>query len=415
MGQREYLSKAQRLPRSATIPQRSENAEATHRTYDTKENANDILLSSSWGYYKMVLKENRKGSKKSYNYNNRRRITFVSLLGVFIILTLSIVSKPRSKEQASTKLLGSLTDSPIHKIEYGVQSTPLVMIRSSLDEELLTRFLEEHLYSCAEEELNNIKELDNRVNEPVYVYEGYYHSLQTSKNIFSKNPNPLIGKDHHKPAAGPFTRAFFDAFRVVNNDIFDSLRKRLMEASAFEETQSEDVAYMLAKWIERGHHFGDLSIQIHYGSGNEQKLTSGVAWHTDAANSLLHLAVTLRGHRVLHSRRIQPSNDSTIRRPVRGQQPVEVLEKQQPGGVYLSSSTLMRHAPQFFDTDYEARSIAIHARFLYTSEEVNKFYHIRTNESWDKMTNVLASTLSTADVQIPSLAQVESRLLRMQA
>ncbi|KAK1732901.1 hypothetical protein QTG54_016439 [Skeletonema marinoi] len=368
----------------------------------------------------MVLKENRKGSSQSYNYNRLRVIiAFISLPLGFIIFTFAIRIRSyepttnSNNEQASTKLVGSLADIPIHQIDYGVQSTPLVMIRTSLDEELLKRFLEEHLYSCAEEELNNTQELDNRVKEPVYVYEGYYHSLQTSKNVFSRNPNPLIGKDHHKPAAGPFTRAFFDAFRVVNKDIFDSLRERLLEASAFKETQKEDVSYMLAKWIEQGHHFGDLSVQIHYGSGNEQKLVSGQAWHTDAANSLLHLAVTLRGERVLHSKRIQSSKDSTIRRPIRGQQPVEVLEKQNPGDAYLSSSTLMRHAPQFFDTDYESRSIAIHARFLYTSAEVNKFYSVRTNDSWDKMTNVLANTLSIADIQIPSLAQVESQLLHM--
>lgn len=369
----------------------------------------------------MVLKENEKGSSKSYNHYRRRLIPACISLSLFgyIIFTFPIRqrsdgSKPRSDGQASVKVLGSLTNSPIHQIEYGVQSTPLVMIRSSLDEELLARFLEEHLYSCDEAELNNIQELDNRVKEPVYVYEGYYHSLQTNENVFSKNPNPQIGKDQHKPAAGPFTRAFFDAFRVVNEDVFNSLRERLMGVSAFEETQKEDVPYMLAKWIEQGHHFGDLSIQIHYGSGNEQKLTSGQAWHTDAANSLLHLAVTLRGHRVLHSKRTQPSNDSTIRRPVRGQQPVEVLEKQQPGDVYLSSSTLMRHAPQFFETDYDSRSIAIHARFLYTSVEVNKFYNVRTNDCWEKMTNVLANALSAADIQIPSLAQVESQLLLMQ-
>ena len=368
----------------------------------------------------MVLKENRKGSKQSfYNYNHRRRIIIA-----FIILSLVVtIIRKRSKSttsnngqaQTSTKVVGSLADRSIHQIEYGVQSTPLIMIRSSLaeDEQLLNRFLEEHMYSCAEGELQNIPGLDNRVKEPVYVYEGYYHSLQTNKNVFSKNPNPLIGKDFHKPPAGPFTRAFFDAFRVVNKDIFDKLRQNLVDASSFEETQNEDVSYMIAKWIERGHHFGDLSVQIHYGRGNEEKLVSGQAWHTDAANSLLHLAITLRGHRVLHSKRIQPSNNSTIRRPIQGQHPVEVLEKQQPGDVYLSSSTLMRHAPQFFDTDYESRSIAIHARFLYTSADVNKFYNVRTNDSWDKMTNVLAKTLSTADIQIPSLAQVESQLLHI--
>ena len=369
----------------------------------------------------MVLKENRKGSTRSYHSNRQRAIiaSLGCLFPTFLILKYFYGTTPtrtyqtKKYEQATINALGSLSDTPIHQIEYGAQFAPLVMIRSSLDEEVLERFLEEHLYSCSEEELNNIPELDNRVKEPVFVYEGYYHSLQTNKNVFSRNPNPLIGKDHSKPAASPFTRAFFDAFRDVNKEIFDELRKRLLETSNFKDTQNEDVSYMLAKWIEEGHHFSDLSVQIHYGTGNEQKLISGQAWHTDAANSLLHLAVTLRGHRTLHSKRIKPSDDSSLRHPIRGQQPVEILEKQQPGDVYLSSSTLMRHAPQFFDTDHDSRSIAIHARFMYTSVDVNKFYRVKTNESWDKMINVLANTLSHADLRLPSLPQVESRLLLM--
>ena len=69
------------------------------------------------------------------------------------------------------------------------------MIQSKLDKQLHKRFLEEHLYSCIEDELNHIPELDNRVKQPVYVYEGYYHSMPTSEKIHSRNPNPLIGKD----------------------------------------------------------------------------------------------------------------------------------------------------------------------------------------------------------------------------
>lgn len=70
----------------------------------------------------------------------------------------------------------------------------------------------------------------------------------------------------------------------------------------------------------------------------------------------------------------------------------------------------MRHAPQFFDTDYSTRVIAIHARFLYTSAEVDHFYRVRTEESWDRMAAVLAKTLAAANLQVPSLAQVEHRL-----
>ena len=356
----------------------------------------------------VATKENRKGSSHSYYNYDRRRI--IITLFLFTILSAASIylfrKRSTSYEGDRPKKVGALTGKPIHKIEYGVQSTPFVMIRSSLDDQLLKRFLQEHLYSCSEEELNNMQELDNRVKAPVYVYEGYYHSLQTSKNVFSKNPNPLIGKDFYKPAAGPFTRAFFDAFRVVNKGVFDGLRENLLGVSS-----EDDVSYLVAKWIERELHFGDLSIQIHYGRGNEEKLVSGAAWHSDAANSLLHLAVTLRGNRVLHSKRVQRTANNSIR----GQLPMEVLEKQQPGDIYLSSSTLMQHAPEFFETDYESRSIAIHARFLYTSSEANHFYMVRTNDSWEKMTSVLANTLSTADIQIPSLSQVESQLLHMQA
>lgn len=332
----------------------------------------------------------------------------------------------RSSEPISEKV-GTISNHPIRSIEYGVQSTtPVVMIRSSLDERLLQRLLEEHLYSCTEDELNhNFPELDNRVDAPVYVYEGYYHSLPTSKKVYSKNPNPLIGTDFDKPAATPFTRAFYDAFRVVNKDIFDRLKQDLIAASSFNnetmEEGREDVCHLLAKWIERGYHFGDLSVQIHYGRGNEEKLTSGRAWHTDAENSLLHLAVTLRGGRVLHSMRAQPTinnaKNSTLRhrQPAAGkqqkEQPTEVLEEQKPGDVYLSSSTLMRHAPRFFDTDYSTRVIAIHARFLYRSADIDHFRRVRTKESWQKLASVLANTLAVANIQIPSLEQVESRLV----
>lgn len=347
------------------------------------------------------------------------------MISVSILTSASfiIIWKLRTPSNNNEDQFGTIANLPIRNIDFGVQSTPVVMIRASLDEQLHKRFLEEHLYSCLEEDLNSIQELDNRVKPPVYVYEGYYHSLpSTSEEIYSKNPNPLIGKDFMKPAAPPFTRAFYDAFRVVNKEIFDKLKDNLLEASSFNNNNTmaeENVCYLLAKWIEKGYHFADLSIQIHYGRGNNEKLTSGVAWHTDAENSLLHLAVTLRGNRVLHSKRIiQQShyngNSTTLRRqrPMKNQQqPTEILEKQTPGDVYLSSSTLMRHAPQFFDTDYSTRVIAIHARILYTSADVDHFRRVRTRDSWERLTNVLANTLAAVNIRIPTSAQVESRLL----
>lgn len=363
-------------------------------------------------------KENKKGSTRSYN-NRRKVVVSIFALTCAAVVAWQLGARSRDKPASffDRKKVGKrlIADRPIRSVEYGVQSAPLVMIRSSLDGQLHERFLEEHLYSCSEEELNGIPELDNRVKAPVYVYEGYYHSLPTSEDVYSRNPNPLIGKDFDKPAASPFTRAFYEAFRVVNEGVFDALTKHLLAASSFNRTMEEDACYVLAKWIEKGFHFGDLSVQIHYGQGNEKKLASGAAWHTDAENSLLHLAVTLRGSRVLHSRRAQPQVNSTLRRPGRpgGQEPMEVLERQKPGDVYLSSSTLMRHAPRFFDTSFATRVIAIHARILYTSAELDHFRRVRTRDSWRRLTAVLADTLAAADLQIPSLAQVESQLMSL--
>lgn len=357
-----------------------------------------------------TTKENRKGHARSYNHNRKTIISLLTLICTSFLAWYFIHNYNQKRTgHAIVDLLGAISNKPLRRIEYGAQSTPLVMIQSKLDDNLLQRFLQEHLFSCSEIELNSYPGLDNRVKEPVYVYEGYYHSLPTSQTVYSKNPNPMIGTDFDKPAASPFTRAFYEAFRVVNREIFDTLTHNLLEASTYKDTGAEDVCYVLAQWIDKGYHFGDLSIQIHYGKGNEQKLKSGVAWHQDAENSLLHLAVTLRGERVLHSKRIQ--RDANNLRPVeKNERPKEILETQQQGDVYLSSSTLMQHAPQFFDTDYATRVIAIHARILYTSEEVNYFRKVRTEESWDKLTNILAETLAAADLKVPSLAKVEARL-----
>lgn len=362
-----------------------------------------------------TTKENRKGHTRSYYYRRKLVIAAVLLvLALKLIWPVIVECINVAFALSYPKNEGSISDHAIRSINYGVQNTPVVMIRSKLDDQLLHRFLEEHLYSCSEKELNDIHELDNRVKPPVYVYEGYYHSLSTSDTIWSKNPNPLIGTDFDKPASPPFTRAFYSAFRDTNKNIFDTLKYNLLEASTYYNNnntmQEEDVCYLLAQWLERGLHFGDLSVQIHYGHGNEQKLISGAAWHTDAENSLLHLAITLRGQRVLHSKRMQPNtyNSTTLRGNLQHQRTAmqDILEEQTPGDAYLSSSTLMKHAPQFFDTQYSARVIAIHARFLYTSEEINHFRTVRTKESWGKLTKVLAKTLAVADLQMPSLEEV---------
>ena len=356
-----------------------------------------------------TTKENRKGQAKSYNRSKRILVPAVCFT---VVSSFGWYMYPMKQRDSDDSAIGTMAKKPLRQIEFGAHSTPLVMIQSKLEGKLLQRFLQEDLYSCNESDLSSYPGLDNRVSKPVYVYEGYYHSMVTSQSVYSKNPNPLIGNDFDKPAASPFTRAFYEAFRVVNKQIFDELKRNLLGASTFQSSGKEDVCHVLAQWIDKDYHFADLSIQIHYGKGNEHKLRSGAAWHQDAENSLLHLAVTLRGERVLHSKRIR-RDDNNLRPLEKQRKETEILETQRPGDIYLSSSTLMNHAPQFFDTDYNSRVIAIHARILYTSVGVDHFRKVRTKESWDKLTKVLSNTLAAADLKVPTLAQVESQLIKL--
>lgn len=288
-------------------------------------------------------------------------------------------------------------------IVYGVpldsqKRTPLSMLHMSIDNLILDHFLEESMFSCEEIELNNFDGLENRVKVPIYIYEGYYHSLKTKDKIFSKNPNPKIGLDFMKPPASNFIRSFYEAFRIANQGFLDRLREELVaDAKSRISSESEsDVCLEFAKWIDEGRIFGDLSIQIHYGKGNEETFPN--AWHTDAENSLLHLAVTVRGTRLLHSRRSAiDTGDTHI-----------VMEPQHPGDVYLSSSTLMLHAPKFFNTTYDERVVAIHARVLYTSEEVAHFRSVRTSTGWSRLAWIIASNIVNNDIRVPNIHEINS-------
>lgn len=353
----------------------------------------------------------------------------LSLYSILFALCIILTSCYQSDDCLSTpyERVGRVSDHPIHDVYYGHMNSgnqsAFVMIADQLDDEVHKRWLEsDHLHSCSEAEFHDRPDLERGFFE---VYAEHNHGLTTSDVINAKHAYPSINMNVNKPPASLFTRAFFVAFREVNEEIFDTLKNNLLEASPFHmnnntnQQQQEDVCYILASWIDKGYHFGDLHTQIQYGKQKNKGLSK---WHSDMENGLLQLTVTLRGNRALHSKIIQspPQSNSTIlpHRPPKNQEReqtiVEIVEKQNPRDVYISSTTLFRHAVQFFDADYDERSIVIHARILYTIEELQHFINVRTEESWDNLTSILAHTLSIAEVQLPSLGQVEYQLLRLQ-
>jgi hypothetical protein len=293
-------------------------------------------------------------------------------------------------------------------VEYGSplpnkfpKRTPVVMIRSKLSPAVYERMLQLPMFTCNITELEDYK-MHEAVDYPQsrathFYHEGYFHSLLSREPILSRNPRS--GAEFQKPPIDLFLSSFYESLRRVNDELFERLRNKLLTSALEREpiAPTNDVCGVLASWLGRGHLFGDLSVQVHYGShigGSE------LFWHCDAENSLLHFAITIRGTRTLHSKRSRTETGT----------PEDVLEEQRAGDVYLSSSSLMNHAPEYPETTWDTRIVAIQARILYNTTDLKSFRKLRTDAGWMALTNILSSTLSTADFRIPSIEQVEEVL-----
>jgi hypothetical protein len=336
-------------------------------------------------------------SKKSFTL---LLVIAIILLNIIIIIISATFLDFTYSNNTNINTNSNIKSNVNHTIEYGIQQkagrVPLVMLRSKLDQEVHERFLQYSMFSCNEIDLNSFHGLENRVKHPIYIYEGYYHSLVTKDTVYSRNPNPKIAIDFDKPAADTFIRAYYEAFRRINTNTFNKLKNELISSAITRvpNNPESDICYGFTKWIDKSYIAGDLSIQIHYGKGNDETFKN--AWHTDALNSLLHFAITIKGNRVLHSFRSNSSNSI----------PIEILETQEPGSIYLSSSTLMKHAPKFSNTNYDTRVIAIHARILYTTEEMKSFTSNITDSGWYSLTSIIANTLATSNIIYPNIHQV---------
>jgi len=251
----------------------------------------------------------------------------------------------------------------IHKIQFGIFikhpiRAPTIMIRTNIEMELLQKFQELPMFSCPESELENygmIQAVDYPRSKNHIYHEGYYHTFMDQKAVYSRNPRS--GADFMKSAAGLFISSFYEATRQLNQNFFKKLSEKLwLDASnRVPNDPSSDICGTLSEWISGGFLFGDLSIQVHYGTaiGGDE-----LFWHSDAENSLIHLGLSIRGNRVLHSKRAEKPDEMVK----------ELMEQQTAGDVYLSTSTLVNHAPS-----YPEVNILIFLYFLETHSRFNSY------------------------------------------
>eukprot|EP00419_Tripos_fusus_P010111 CAMPEP_0172662748 /NCGR_PEP_ID=MMETSP1074-20121228/5530_1 /TAXON_ID=2916 /ORGANISM="Ceratium fusus, Strain PA161109" /LENGTH=313 /DNA_ID=CAMNT_0013478681 /DNA_START=28 /DNA_END=969 /DNA_ORIENTATION=+ len=229
--------------------------------------------------------------------------------------------------------------------------------------------------------------------------EGYFHAMPGRHEQTVPSVHPRWGCPLDRRPAPLQLSAFCAAFRQVNAEMLCSLQRTVERISKRRG---------LAPVMQRQACFADLSVQIHWG---DEVPTQQAAWHVDAPNSFLHLALGLQGRRALLAQRRKVPR-------VPGQPRSEVGTEtlwQEPGAAYLSTPCCFPHAVHYPQTTWEQRIVAVQCRLLLTDDEL---FAVDNREALDTdphatLAQAIFRHLSQAHLQIPSLAEVEAHHRRM--
>mmetsp|Transcript_604 Transcript_604/g.1238 ORF Transcript_604/g.1238 Transcript_604/m.1238 type:complete len:290 (+) Transcript_604:53-922(+) len=182
-------------------------------------------------------------------------------------------------------------------------------------------------------------------SEHHYV-EGYFHAVPGQYGKEVPSVHPRCGSELLRQSAPEAVYAFCEAVRRVNASKFDALTKDLLSRSG---------SSRLGAVFKRKAYLADLAVQVHWG---EAVKTSDMFWHMDAANSFLHMAIGVQGHRALHAKRKS------------GPQVEPEVLWQEPGAVYLAAPCCFSHAVEYAASTWDTRIIAVQCRLLLTESEM---------------------------------------------
>eukprot|EP00808_Paulinella_micropora_P000021 g53676.t1 len=263
------------------------------------------------------------------------------------------------------------------------------------------------IFQAPEEELENrfnVARCVDHPNDPEHVYyEGYYHSLPSSRPFYCMNAR--WGEDEYRPAAPVRLRAFYESLRRLNQAWISALSEELQAWPLNGSTLGRAVS----TYLNSTRLFGDLAIQYHAGA---PIAGHSVAWHHDLSNSILHFSLGLHGRRTLHTWLFENSKDEHEK----GQDKQFLLG---PGDVYLSCPSLFVHGLEYYAApDWASdRVIAVQARFIATVAEINyfrdaDFSHPSSDLEESEARRVLFARVADAIARrpwtLPSLAQVKA-------
>jgi hypothetical protein len=289
--------------------------------------------------------------------------------------------------------------------EFAYRKLPITFLHAHLDSNVLELLQVMPILSLSEEEMGSgidslshgfVRASDNPRNHGHIYFEGYAHAhFPTGASTPCNSMNPRTGRDYDKPAAPAPLLAFFEATRWANAELLADAAKRLDRVSG-------QAAALLANLVRGGRAWADLALQTHYGTDEP-----GI-WHCDSANSLLHLAVSVRGTRAL----LSIDDDSHTRSAPRR----SVLP---PGSAYLTSPALFPHAVEYTNApDHNERILAVQARFLTSLDEIHVLEAARrgVTEEWEAIAEAFSAALAAAGgLKLPSMVEVQAALAGLAA
>jgi hypothetical protein len=205
-------------------------------------------------------------------------------------------------------------------------------------------------------------------------YEGYFHGLATPKPVPSMNPRK--GGDMAKPAAPKQVRAFLKAFRDVNARWMRDCCDGKNESSQF-----------LTQLLDNSCFFSDLAIQVHFG---EPIAGKDIGWHRDGVNSILHMALSVRGERSLWY----------------GDGDRDEVAPQKEGNVYITSPFALMHAVEYPPCTWDTRVVAVQCRLLMDDRDNNILE--MCGESWYELMARLTPVLQAAPLRLPTLSEIHA-------
>ena len=282
--------------------------------------------------------------------------------------------------------------------QFAYKNLPITFLHAQLDSDVLELLQFMPILSLSEEEMSIdsishgfVRASDNPRNPGHIYFEGYAHAhFPTGASTPCNSMNPRTGCDYAKPAAPAPLLAFFEAMRRANAPLLADIAKRLDGVAGW-------AAALLAHLVRGGRAWADLALQTHYGTDEP-----GI-WHCDSANSLLHLAVSVRGTRSLLSMDDEGHTRASPRRAVLP-----------PGSAYLTSPALFPHAVEYANAPgHNERILAVQARFLTSLDEIHVLEAARRGapEEWEAIAEAFSAALAAAGgLKLPSMAEVQAAL-----